>query len=191
MSDFESVQNMVNETVKTYGRLDCAFNNAAMAPDNAPLVDFDEDYWDRLMSVDLKGVALCMKYEIRQMKAQGNGGSIVNTSSVSGFRPQPNNPAYVSAKHGVVGLTKAAALENGQFEIRINTVAPGTIDTPMLHEALEKMGVKPEDYAPQLSLLNRFGQPREIAHAALWLLSDAASYITSTPVYADAGYIGR
>ncbi|MDD7542028.1 MAG: SDR family oxidoreductase [Mobiluncus porci] len=127
VSDSESVQNMVNETVKTYGRLDCAFNN----------------------------------------------------------------PAYVSAKHGVVGLTKAAALENGQFEIRINTVAPGTIDTPMLHEALEKMGVKPEDYAPQLSLLNRFGQPREIAHAALWLLSDAASYITSTPVYADAGYIGR
>src|SRR5699024_5278044 len=105
----EGVQNMVNFAVDTYGQLDVAVNNAALTPDDQPADEFDEEYWDRLMSVDLKGVALCQKYELQQLKKQGNGGTIINISSVSRFCPQPDNIAYVAAKHGVVGLTKVAA----------------------------------------------------------------------------------
>ena len=187
----EQVESMVKFAYDTYGKLDIGVNNAALTPDDQPADEFDEAYWDRLMSVDLKGVALCQKYELQQMKAQGHGGSIINISSVSGFRPQPNNIAYVAAKHGVVGLTKVAALENGQFNIRVNSVAPGAIDTPMLRGALEQFGLDEKTYAPQLSLLNRFGQPEEIAQATLWLASDLSSYITGTVIHADAGYTSR
>jgi NAD(P)-dependent dehydrogenase (short-subunit alcohol dehydrogenase family) len=191
ISKSEEVKAMVKFTVDTFGKLDIAVNNAALTPDDKPADSFDEDYWDRLMAVDLKGAALCQKYELQQMKKQGHGGSIINISSVSGFRPQPNNIAYVAAKHGVVGMTKVAALENGQFNIRVNSVAPGAIDTPMLRGALEQFGLKEEEYAPQLSLLNRFGQPNEIAQATLWLASDMSSYITGTTIHADAGYTSR
>lgn len=191
VSDSAQVKAMVEATVERFGRLDVAVNNAALTPDNGLASEFDEDYWDRLMSVDLKGAALSQKYELQQMIAQGDGGSIINISSVSGFRPQPNNIAYVAAKHGVVGMTKVAAMENGQHGIRVNSVAPGAIDTPMLRGALEEFGLDEESYAPQLSLLNRFGQPREIAEATLWLASDASSYVTGTVIHADAGYVGR
>lgn len=191
ISKGEQVKAMVDATVEKYGRLDVAVNNAALTPDQAPIHEFDEAYWDRLMSVDLKGVALSLKYEIQQFRKQGGGGSIVNISSVSGFRPQPGNPAYIAAKHGVVGLTKATALENGPENIRVNSVAPGAIDTPMLRGALAEMGIVPEEYAPQLSLLNRFGQAEEIAQASLWLASDASSYVTGTTIHADAGYTSR
>jgi NAD(P)-dependent dehydrogenase (short-subunit alcohol dehydrogenase family) len=191
VSDPAQVKAMVEATVERFGRLDVAVNNAALTPDNGLASEFDEDYWDRLMAVDLKGAALCQKYELQQLIAQGDGGSIINISSVSGFRPQPNNIAYVAAKHGVVGMTKVAAMENGQHNIRVNSVAPGAIDTPMLRGALEEFGLDEESYAPQLSLLNRFGQPREIAEATLWLASDASSYVTGTVIHADAGYVGR
>lgn len=191
ISKSDQVQAMVAATVERYGRLDGAVNNAALTPDDKPVAEFDEDYWDRLMSVDLKGTALCMKYEIRQLLEQGEGGSIVNISSVSGFRPQPQNIAYVAAKHGVVGMTKVAALEYGPQNIRVNSVAPGAIDTPMLRGALEQFGFTAEEYAPQLSLLNRFGQSEEIAQASLWLVSDQASYLTGTTIHADAGYTSR
>jgi NAD(P)-dependent dehydrogenase (short-subunit alcohol dehydrogenase family) len=191
ISDSEQVQNLVNETVKRYHRLDVAVNNAALTPDDKPAAEFNEDYWDKLMAIDLKGTALCMKYELQQMIKQGNGGSIINISSVSGFRPQPNNIAYVAAKHGVVGMTKVAALEYGGHNIRVNSVAPGAIDTPMLRSALEQFGLNEEEYAPQLSLLNRFGQADEIAQASLWLASDQSSYITGTTIHADAGYTSR
>jgi NAD(P)-dependent dehydrogenase (short-subunit alcohol dehydrogenase family) len=191
VSDSAEVKAMVEATVERFGRLDVAVNNAALTPDNGLASEFDEDYWDRLMAVDLKGAALCQKYELQQLIAQGAGGSIINISSVSGFRPQPNNIAYVAAKHGVVGMTKVAAMENGQHNIRVNSVAPGAIDTPMLRGALEEFGLDEESYAPQLSLLNRFGQPREIAEATLWLASDASSYVTGTVIHADAGYVGR
>lgn len=191
VSDSAQVKTMVEATVERFGRLDVAVNNAALTPDNGLASEFDEDYWDRLMSVDLKGAALCQKYELQQMIAQGDGGSIINISSVSGFRPQPNNIAYVAAKHGVVGMTKVAALENGAHNIRVNSVAPGAIDTPMLRGALEEFNLDEESYAPQLSLLNRFGQPREIAEATLWLASDASSFVTGTVIHADAGYVGR
>jgi NAD(P)-dependent dehydrogenase (short-subunit alcohol dehydrogenase family) len=189
ISKSDQVQAMVAATVEQYGRLDVAVNNAALTPDQAPLHEFDESYWDRLMSVDLKGTALSLKYELQQIRKQGDGGSIINISSVSGFRPQPNNAAYVAAKHGVVGLTKVAAMENGDQNIRVNSVAPGAIDTPML--ALEGAQIDPVVYAPQLSLLNRFGQPDEIAQASLWLASDASSFVTGTTIHADAGYTSR
>lgn len=191
ISKSEQVKAMVDFAVQTYGKLDVAVNNAALTPDDKPAAEFDEDYWNRLIAVDLTGTAISMKYELQQMLKQNNGGSIINISSVSGFRPQPNNIAYVAAKHGVVGMTKVAALENGPHNIRVNTVAPGAIDTPMLRGALEQFGFTEEEYAPQLSLLNRFGQPNEIAQASLWLASDASSYVTGTTIHADAGYTSR
>lgn len=166
------VEVLVAATVERYGRLDAAVNNAAVSPDTKPLAEMDEAQFDRVIAVDLKGVALCLKYELAQMIRQGHGGSIVNIGSVSSFRPQPNNVAYVAAKHAVIGLTKVAALENGVHNIRVNAVAPGAIDTPMLRGALETMKASEADVAPVLSLLNRFGTPDEVAEASLWLASD-------------------
>lgn len=191
IGDSASVQAMVVETVSRFGRLDVAVNNAALTADDKPITDFDEEYWDRLINVDLKGTALCLKYELRQMIAQEHGGSIVNISSVSGFRPQANNIGYVAAKHGVVGITKVAALENGTHNIRVNCVAPGAIDTPMLRNALEQFGLDAAEFTSQISLLDRLGDAGEIAQASLWLASDAASYVTGTTLHVDAGYTSR
>ena len=191
ISKSDQVKALVDATVAKYGRLDVAVNNAAITPDNALASEFDEDYWDRLMSIDLKGTALCLKYELQQLIKQGDGGSIINISSVSGFRPQPGNIAYVSAKHAVVGMTKVAALENGAANIRVNSVAPGAIDTPMIRGALEEIGTTEAEFAPQLSLLGRFGQPREVAQASLWLASEQSSYVTGTTIHVDAGYTAR
>src|SRR5690606_19169887 len=188
VSKSEDVENMVKFTVDTYGRLDVALNNAAITPDDKPIADFDEAYWDRLMSIDLKGVALCLKYEVRQMMAQGGGGSIICTSSVSAIRPQPGTPAYIAAKHAVIGLTKSAAMDYSPHGIRINSVAPGAIDTPMLRGALEQFGLNAEEYAKQLSMLGRFAQPEEVAHANLWLASDDSSFATGAVYAVDGGY---
>ena len=151
---------MVDAVVAAYGRLDVAVNNAAITPDVAPLAEFDEDYWDRLMGVNLKGVALSLKFELRQLIEQGGGGSIVNVSSIRGFSAQPNAAAYVAAKHGVVGLTKVAAMENGARNIRVNCVAPGAISTPMLAASMARRGQTEADIAPAMSLLNRTWHPR-------------------------------
>ncbi|MFZ9694634.1 MAG: SDR family NAD(P)-dependent oxidoreductase [Chitinophagaceae bacterium] len=188
VSKSDEVQHMIKFTVDTYGRLDIALNNAAITPDDKPLADFDEAYWDRLMSIDLKGVALCLKYEIRQMMAQGEGGSIINVSSVSGIRPQPGTPAYIAAKHAVIGLTKSAAMDYSPHQLRINTVAPGAIDTPMLRGALEQFGFDPVVYSKKLSILGRFAQANEVAKAHLWLASDDASYVTGATISVDGGY---
>lgn len=182
---------LVQAAVARFGRLDVAVNNAAVSPDTRPLAEMDEDEFDKVIAVDLKGVALCLKYQLAQMIRQGEGGAIVNIGSTSSFRPQPNNGVYVAAKHGVVGLTKVAAIENGVHGIRVNTVAPGAIDTPMLRGALERMGCSEADYAPVLSLLGRFGQPREVAQASLWLASDQSSYVTGSTIHVDAGYTSR
>lgn len=188
VSNEEQVKNLVEKTVETYGRLDGALNNAALTPDDKQIAEMDMDYYDRLMSVDLKGVFLCMKYQLKQMVEQGEGGSIVNTSSVSGIRPQPSNPAYVAAKHGVIGATKQAAMDYGDYNIRVNSVAPGAIDTPMLRGALEQFGLDPDEYAKQLSMINRFAQPEEVGEANMWLLSDRASYVTGAVLTVDGGY---
>lgn len=127
ISKSEQVQNLISKTVEKYGTLDCAVNNAALTPDNSPLVAFDEDYWGRLVGINLTGTALCCKYEMRQMIQAGTKGSIVNIASINAFRPQPNMPAYTSTKHAVIGLTKHASSEGGPHGIRINAIAPGAI----------------------------------------------------------------
>lgn len=185
------VEAMVSTAVERYGRLDCAVNNAAVTPDTHPIAELDEAEWDRILAVDLKGVALSLKYEVAQMLAQGDGGAIVNIGSVSAHRPQPANAAYVAAKHGVLGLTKVASLENAPQGIRVNTVCPGAIDTPMIRGALETVGLTEAEFAPVLSLFGRFGRPEEVAQASLWLCSDAASYVTGAILNVDAGYTSR
>src|SRR3954451_13252154 len=182
---------MVRTAVERYGRLDCAVNNAAVTPDTHPIAELDEAEWDRVLAVDLKGVALCLKFEIAQMLAQGGGGAIVNIGSVSSFRPQPNNAAYVAAKHGVIGLSKVASLEAAPQGIRVNTVCPGAIDTPMIRGALETAGTTEAEFAPLLSLFGRFGRPDEVAQASLWLCSDQSSYVTGATLAVDAGYTSR
>jgi len=191
VSRASDVEAMVNAAVERYGRIDCAVNNAAVTPDTHPIAELDEDEWDRVVAVDLKGVALCLKYEIRQMLAQGGGGAIVNIGSVSAHRPQPHNAAYVAAKHGVIGLGKVASLEAAPQGIRVNTVCPGAIDTPMIRGALETVGMTEEEFAPQISLLGRFGQPQEVGEASLWLCSDRSSYVTGAVLAVDAGYVSR
>ena len=191
VTDEEQVKALVAETVATFGKLDCAVNNAAITPDVLPIADADMAVWDRVIDVDLRSVMLCMKYEIRQMLAQGQGGAIVNVGSVSAFRPQPNNSAYVSAKHGVVGLTKAGSLEYAPRGIRVNAVLPGAIDTPMLRAALEFNNFTEEEFAPALSLLGRFGKPEEVGEASAWLCSDASSYVTGHSLAVEAGYLTR
>ena len=185
------VEALVKATVERFGRLDAAVNNAAITPDTKLLSEMDEAQFDKVIAVDLKGVALCLKYQLAQMIRQGHGGSIINIGSVSSFRPQPNNGAYVAAKHAVIGLTKVAALENGGHNIRVNAVAPGAIDTPMLQGFLQASKLTEADYAPPLSLLNRFGKPSEVAQASLWLASDLSSYVTGTTINVDAGYVNR
>jgi NAD(P)-dependent dehydrogenase (short-subunit alcohol dehydrogenase family) len=191
VSKAADVESMVAAAVERYGRLDCAVNNAAVTPDTHPIAELDEAEFDRILAVDLKGVALCLKYEISQMLKQGDGGAIVNIGSVSSFRPQPENAAYVAAKHGVIGLTKTASLENAPLGVRVNTVCPGAIDTPMVRGALETVGMTEAEFAPIISLFGRFGQPEEVAQASLWLCSDQSSYVTGAALSVDAGYTSR
>ncbi|MEJ8662149.1 MULTISPECIES: SDR family NAD(P)-dependent oxidoreductase [Streptomyces] len=191
ISDSQQVQAMIDQAVQRFGRLDVAVNNAAIAPDKLPVADFDEGYWDRLMAIDLKGTALTLKYELRQMIKQGGRGSIINIASTSAFRPQGGDVAYAAAKAAVVGMTKVAAIENGQHGIRVNAVAPGAIDTPMLRASLDAKGMTMEELTPKMSLLNRLGQGREIAQASLWLASDLSSYVTGVTLPVDAGYTNR
>ena len=191
VSSAADVEAMVRAAVERHGRLDCAVNNAAVTPDTHPIAELDEREWDRILAVDLKGVALCLKYEISQLLAQGDGGSIVNIGSVSSHRPQPNNAAYVAAKHGVIGLSKVASLENAPLGVRVNTVCPGAIDTPMVRGALETVGLTEEEFAPVISLFGRFGKPEEVAEASLWLCSDQSSYVTGAVLAVDAGFTSR
>jgi NAD(P)-dependent dehydrogenase (short-subunit alcohol dehydrogenase family) len=191
VAEEEQVAALVAETVATYGRLDCAVNNAAITPDVLPIAEADMEVWDRVIRVDLRSVMLCMKYEIRAFLAQGSPGAIVNVGSVSSFRPQPANSAYVAAKHGVIGLTKTGSLEYAGRGIRVNAVLPGAIDTPMLRGALATTGFTEADFAPALSLFGRFGRPEEVAEASAWLCSDAASYVTGHSLGVEGGYLTR
>ncbi|WP_066552286.1 SDR family NAD(P)-dependent oxidoreductase [Croceicoccus bisphenolivorans] len=191
VADEAEVEALVAKTVDLFGRLDCAVNNAAIAPDLLPIAEADMAVWDRVISVDLRGVMLCMKHEIAQMMAQGQGGSVVNIGSVSSVRPQAGNSAYVAAKHGVIGLTKTGSVEYAPHNIRVNAVLPGAIDTPMLRAAMDDVNVTEAEFAPVLSLFGRFGRPEEVAEASAWLCSDAASYVTGHALAVDAGYTTR
>ncbi|KAJ4186876.1 hypothetical protein FALCPG4_011225 [Fusarium falciforme] len=191
ISSSEDVAALVKFTVDKFGHLDCAVNNAALTPDKTPLTDFDETYWDKLISINLTGTALCVKHEMKQFIAQGGGGSIVNIASINAFKPQPNMPAYTAAKHALVGLTKHASMEGGPHGIRVNAVAPGAIFTVMAEKALEIMGTTHDEFAPTVSYLSRFGMPHEVAQGSLWLSSPASSYVTGITLPVDGGFMAK
>ena len=179
------VEALIDKTVAMYGRLDCAFNNAGVEDEAGQLGDTDEDAFDRIVNVNLKGAWLCMKYEIRQMLKQG-GGSIVNTASVAGLVGAPTQPIYAATKHAVVGLTKTAAVEYAAEGIRINSVCPGVINTPTMARALKREPQR-EDKLRKGHPIGRFGEPSEIANAALWLCSEQSSFVTGHQLAVDGG----
>jgi NAD(P)-dependent dehydrogenase (short-subunit alcohol dehydrogenase family) len=182
----EDVDRMVRTATERYGRLDCAFNNAGIPGETFSTVDCTEENWDRVIGVNLKGVWLSMKYEIRQMLAQG-GGVIVNDSSTAGLKGSGFGlSAYSASKHGVVGLTRTAAREYGEQNIRINAVCPSLVRTPMVEEAMER---RPQVMvrAAEANSLRRIGRPEEIAETVLWLCSDRASFVTGAAIPVDGG----
>ncbi|MGB0388730.1 MAG: SDR family oxidoreductase [Ardenticatenaceae bacterium] len=189
VSKSADVQAMINQTVEHYGRLDCAFNNAGIGGVPAPIADHEEEHWDRVIGINLKGVWLCMKYEVAQMLKQG-GGTIVNTASVVGLVGTANMTPYVASKHGVVGLTKTVALEYAQANIRVNAVCPGVIHTPMIDRFT---GGSPEALAQVVAMepVGRVGKPEEVAEVVVWLSSDAASFVTGHPMAVDGGFVAQ
>ncbi|MGW8954780.1 glucose 1-dehydrogenase [Streptomyces sp. NPDC055709] len=188
VSSAQDVEALVATAVRQYGRLDCAFNNAGIDGEAAPLSESSEENWDLVTSVDLKGVWLCLKYELREMVQHG-GGSIVNTASAAGTVGLDYGlSAYVAAKHGVIGLTRAAALEYATQGIRVNAVCPGVVRTTMLEEAI-RAGLVTEEEATALQPMRRLGKPKEIARAAAWLCSDQASFVTGHAMAVDGGFV--
>lgn len=185
----ETVGAMVNGTVAAYGRLDCAFNNAGIAPyqvaaSGQKTADWSEESFDRMVAVNLKSVWLCMKEEIHHMLAQGSG-AIVNTGSIAGLIGLQTSCAYVAAKHGVLGLTKTAALEYADAKIRVNAVCPGFIKTQMTEDSMRRRGAQIMPLIPQ----GRMGEPDEIAEMVAWLCSDRASYVTGACYNVDGGWM--
>ncbi len=191
VSDAAQMEAAVAVAVDRFGGLDCAVNAAAIETETALLHEASDESFDRMQAVNLRGVYLSMKHELRAMLATGRGGAIVNIASTNSFRPQPHQAAYTAAKHGVIGLTRAAALDYGPLGIRVNAICPGGIDTPMLRNAMERRGRDPQEVANRLSLLGRFGTAEEIADAVLWLCSDSSSYTLGHALAVDAGYLAR
>lgn len=181
------VEAMVAEALTMRGRLDCAFNNAGTVGNPSSTAECREEDWDRVISVNLKGVYLCLRYELRHMLQEGRG-AIVNTASVAGLIGVRNNVAYVASKHGVVGLTKAAALECAPAGIRVNAVCPGFVRTPIL--GLDGTPEAESRYA-RLQPMGRLASPEEVAEAVVWLCSDAASYVTGHMMSVDGGLTAR
>ena len=184
------VRNLVDRAVATFGRLDAAFNNAGIEGKPAPTADCTEENWDRTIAVNLKGVWLCMVHEIRQMLHQGSGGVIVNCASVAGLEGVPGLPAYCASKHGVVGLTRAAALEYATSNIRVDAVCPGAIETPML-ERFMASSEEARQTVISSEPVGRLGKPEEIASAVLWLCSEGASFTTGQAIAVDGGWTAR
>ncbi len=189
VSDAADVEAMVNTVVDTYGRIDCAYNNAGIEGRLASTDEYPEDVFDKVIDINLTGVWLCMKYELPHMLKQGSG-AIVNTASGAGLIGVAGMSAYVASKHGVVGLTKTAALEYAKSGIRVNAVCPGLIQTPMVERITADQ--------PQLGEalvaaepVGRTGKPEEIAESVVWLSSDAASFVTGHAMSVDGGYVAQ
>jgi NAD(P)-dependent dehydrogenase (short-subunit alcohol dehydrogenase family) len=182
----EDVKAALEKTIEAFGRLDFAFNNAGIEPKNAaPTAEYEEEEWNRIININLRGVFLCMKHEIPLILKQGRG-AIVNTSSGAGIIGIKGSPAYTAAKHGVIGLTKAAALDYAAQNIRVNAVCPGYIDTPMMGRFT---GGTDEGRAKVIAEepVGRMGTPEEIAAAVLWLCSDAAAFVVGHAMVIDGG----
>lgn len=183
----DAVQAMIAATVDAYGRLDGALNNAGIEGSFTNILKMSEADYDRTLNVDLKGVWLCVKYEVEQLLKQGDGGSIVSTASVAGLIGTRGGSAYCAAKHGVVGLTKCVALEYARKGIRVNAVCPGVIQTPMVDRMTAETGITTQALIDQEPMA-RLGEPREIGEAVVWLLSDLASFVTGVALPVDGGY---
>lgn len=187
---------VVDLAVETFGRLDMAVNAAAIEFEQVPLHELSTDDYERMMAVNSKSVFWSMKYELAAMLASSpevgrerHRGSIVNIASTNAFIPQNHQAAYTASKHAVLGLTRSAALDYARKGIRVNAICPGAIDTPMLRDAMARRGRSPEEVAGRLSPLGRFGEPGEIAQAALWLCSDFSSYTTGHALAVDGGML--
>jgi NAD(P)-dependent dehydrogenase (short-subunit alcohol dehydrogenase family) len=183
------VKSAIEKTTAKYGRLDFAFNNAGIEGEKANTVDCTEENWQKVIDINLKSVWLCMKFEIPQMLKQG-GGTIVNCSSIAGVVGFAGTPAYVASKHGVIGLTKTAALEFSKSNIRVNAICPGVIQTSMVDRYIHGEA----QLRDQLALaepIGRLGQPEEIANAALWLCSPQSSFVTGHPLVVDGGWVAQ
>ena len=178
---------LVQKTVEKFGRLDVAFNNAGIEGSWSPIAEQSEEDWDSTIDINLKGVWLCLKYEIQQMLKQGGGGAIVNMASVAGFIGSAGAATYCASKHGVMALTKSAALETARSSIRVNVVCPAVIETPMG----ERLWGAPEakKFALGLHPIGRFGRPEEIADAVVWMCSDGASFMTGQSQVLDGGFL--
>ena len=185
----DEVKSLIEKAVKTYGRLDYAFNNAGVGDELKPLVDQNVETFDNIMNVNVKGVWLSMKYEIPQMIKNG-GGSIVNMSSVAGLQGMPQLSSYVASKHAVLGLTRSAALEYAKSGIRVNAVAPGAIETDMYHQVVGD-SAQMKQMLDAMHPIGRIGRPEEVASAVSWLLSEQASFVTGHTLAVDGGIISR
>jgi NAD(P)-dependent dehydrogenase (short-subunit alcohol dehydrogenase family) len=192
VSNPADVRAMVDHVVERFGGLDFAFNNAGIEGALATTADYPEDVWQRVLAVNLTGVFLCMKQEIPALRARG-GGAIVNNASILGVVGFANAPAYTAAKHGVLGLTKVAALELATERIRVNAVCPGFIETPMVMDRSMRAGSDAAAYEQIAALhpMHRLGKSEEIASAVLWLCSDGASFVTGEHLMVDGGYVAR
>jgi NAD(P)-dependent dehydrogenase (short-subunit alcohol dehydrogenase family) len=184
----DQVRAMIDQTVAKFGRLDMAFNNAGVMSKMAPTAELETAEWDRVQGINLRAVFFCLKYELLQLLKQGGGGSIVNSASIGSFSPTPGLATYIASKHGVIGLTKTAALEYATKGIRINAVCPGEIDTPMNDHLTGGDDQKQAEMLKKVPL-GRLGKPEEIANAVLWLSSPDASYLIGHALVVDGGYL--
>jgi len=190
VADAKQTKEIINKIVEKFGKLDVAFNNAGIAGPSLPISEYPEEDWERVISINLLGVYYGMKYQIRQMLKQG-GGAIVNNSSILGKVGFNNASAYVAAKHAVVGLTKAAALEYASKNIRINAVNPAFIKTPLIENAGMKEGTEMYDMLVGLHPIGRLGNPREVANAVLFLSGEDASFVHGESLMVDGGYTAK
>jgi NAD(P)-dependent dehydrogenase (short-subunit alcohol dehydrogenase family) len=187
VSHATEVQALVRKTVEKFGRLDVAFNNAGIEGSLIPIAEQSEEDWDRTIDINLKGVWLCLKYEIQQMLKQGGGGAIVNMASIAGLIGSSGFATYCASKHGVMGLTKSAALETARNGIRVNVVCPAVIETPMGERIFGGPDIRP--WAVGLHPLGRFGKPMGVAEAVVWMCSDRASFMTGQSLVLDGGFL--
>lgn len=190
VADAADVDALVRRAVEAYGRLDCAFNNAGIEGAVTAPHEYPDDVFDRVIAVNLKGVWLCLKAEVRQMLAQG-GGAIVNTASAAGLVGAPTISAYDASKHGVVGLTKSFALAYARQGIRVNAVCPGIIRTPMVERSFLARDPNAAARLEASEPVGRMGTPEEVAEAVVWLCSDAASFVTGVALPVDGGMVAR